>query len=126
MKTWRILTKRQAEEDTNEIYSYIAKDNPKAAEGFLDAIETASSILTFNPEIGSPRYFHHTELHGLRFYPLKGMKTTSCFTAAWNKTKYLKSCASSMAQGICPGSLVKNKTNSCRSPPLLSHIPPQA
>ncbi|MGH8651196.1 MAG: type II toxin-antitoxin system RelE/ParE family toxin [Burkholderiales bacterium] len=71
MKRWRVLTKRQAEEDTNEIYSYIARDSPQAAEGFLDAIEQASSILSTTPEIGSSRYFHHPELHGLRFYPLK-------------------------------------------------------
>ncbi|MGC1951101.1 MAG: type II toxin-antitoxin system RelE/ParE family toxin [Gammaproteobacteria bacterium] len=71
MKNWKVFTKRQAEEDTNEIWSYIAQDNPLAAEAFLDAIEEASSILSTTPAIGSLRYFHHPELQGLRFYPLK-------------------------------------------------------
>jgi toxin ParE1/3/4 len=71
MKRWRVFTKRQAEEDANEIWFYIAQDNPQVAEAFLSAIEEASSILSTTPEIGAPRYFYHHELHGLRFYPLK-------------------------------------------------------
>jgi hypothetical protein len=39
MKRWRVFTKRQAEEDANEICFYIAQDNPQAAEAFLSAIE---------------------------------------------------------------------------------------
>jgi len=71
MKRWRVFTKRQAEEDANEIWFYIAQDNPRAAEAFLSAIEESSSILSTVPEIGSLRYFYHPELQGLRFYPLK-------------------------------------------------------
>jgi toxin ParE1/3/4 len=71
MKKWRVLFRRQAEEDANEIWFYIAKDNPQAAEEFLAAFEEASSILSTTPEIGSLRYFYHPELQGLRFYRLK-------------------------------------------------------
>ena len=71
MKRWRVFTKRQAEEDANEIWRLIAEDNPQAAEAFLDAIEEVSSLLSATPEIGSPRYFSHPELHGLRFLPLR-------------------------------------------------------
>jgi toxin ParE1/3/4 len=71
MKRWRVFTKRQAEKDANEIWFYIAQDNPQAAEAFLSAIEEASYILSTTPSIGGMRYFHHPELHGLRFYPLK-------------------------------------------------------
>ena len=71
MKKWRVFTKRQAEEDANEIWFYIAQENPQAAEAFLDAVEQASIILSTTPEIGSLRYFYHPELQGLRFYPLK-------------------------------------------------------
>jgi hypothetical protein len=39
MKRWRVFIKRQAEEDANEIWFYIAQDNPQAAEAFLSAIE---------------------------------------------------------------------------------------
>ena len=64
MKRWRVFLKRQAEEDANEIWHIIAKDNPHAAEAFLNAIEEASSLLSATPEIGSPRYFSHPELQG--------------------------------------------------------------
>jgi toxin ParE1/3/4 len=70
MRRWRIFTARQAEEDAAEICSYIAKDNPQAANSFLDAIEAAANLLSATPEIGSPRYFEHPQLQGLRFHPL--------------------------------------------------------
>jgi len=56
MKRWRVFTKRQSEEDANEIWFYIAQDNPQAAEAFLSAIEEASSILSTTPAIGALRY----------------------------------------------------------------------
>ena len=71
MKRWRVFTRRQAEEDANEIWRLIAENNPHAAEAFLDAIEEASNLLSASPEIGSPRYFSHPELQGLRFLPLR-------------------------------------------------------
>lgn len=71
MKLWRIVTKRQAEEDAVEIWRVIAEDNHRAAEAFLDVIEEAASLLASTPEIGSPRYFSHPELQGLRFLPLR-------------------------------------------------------
>ena len=38
MKLWKIVTKRQAEEDAVAIWRLIAEDHPQAAEAFLDAI----------------------------------------------------------------------------------------
>ena len=71
MKRWRVFLKRQAEEDANDIWRLIAMDNPPAAEAFLNAMEEASHLLSATPELGSPRYFSHPELHGLRFLPLR-------------------------------------------------------
>jgi toxin ParE1/3/4 len=70
MKQCRIFTQRQAQEDTDEIWHYIAQDNPTAAEAFLDAIEEVSKHLSVFPATGGLRYFYHTELHGLRILPL--------------------------------------------------------
>jgi toxin ParE1/3/4 len=70
MKQWRIFTQQQAKEDTDEIWNYIAKDNSKAADGFLDAIEEISKHLSVFPATGGLRYFYHAELHGLRILPL--------------------------------------------------------
>ena len=82
MKLWKIVTKRQAEEDAVEIWRLIAEDNPQAAEAFLDAIEEVSSLLSATPEIGSPRYFSHPELQGLRFLPLRKFENYLLFYRA--------------------------------------------
>ena len=82
MKLWKIVTKRQAEEDVVEIWRIIAEDNPQAAEAFLDAIEEVSSLLSATPEIGSPRYFSHPELQGLRFLTLRKFENYLLFYRA--------------------------------------------
>src|SRR5437870_10979494 len=71
MKHWRVFTRQKALEDTQDIYFYIAHDNPTAAEAFLNALEEAATLLSQTPEIGSPRYFDHPELQGLRYCVLK-------------------------------------------------------
>ena len=79
MKLWKIVTKRQAEEDAVEIWRVIAEDNHRAAEAFLDVIEEAASLLSATPEIGSPRYFCHLDLQGLRFLPLRKFENYPLF-----------------------------------------------
>jgi plasmid stabilization system protein ParE len=61
------------------IYAYLSERNPTAAEGFLNALEQAAAVLSETPEIGSPRYFAHKELEGLRFYVLKGFENYLLF-----------------------------------------------
>lgn len=82
MKRWRVVVKRQAEEDITDIWSIISENNSKAADAFLDAIEEASALLSSTPEIGSPRYFSHPELQGLRFLPLRRFETYLLFYRA--------------------------------------------
>jgi plasmid stabilization system protein ParE len=71
MRQWRVFTQRRAKEDTNDIWCYIAQDNPKAGDAFLDALEEAPELLSTIPAIGGLRYFYHPELRGLRILPLQ-------------------------------------------------------
>jgi toxin ParE1/3/4 len=74
MKQWHIFTQRQAKQDTEDIWRYIARDNPTAADAFMDAVEEASKSLSVFPAIGGLRYFYHPELGGLRILPVQGFK----------------------------------------------------
>ena len=57
----------QARADLKEIWLSIAEDNHRAADGVLDRIDTAISMLTDQPEAGRSR----EELRvGLRYFPV--------------------------------------------------------
>ena len=58
----------RAELDLIEIWSYIAKDDPRAADSQLDRINSACQLLAENPE-GGPR--REDLARGLRFYPVQ-------------------------------------------------------
>ncbi|MBN9559537.1 MAG: type II toxin-antitoxin system RelE/ParE family toxin [Alphaproteobacteria bacterium] len=61
----RVLRSAQAEEDLLEIWRYIAKDNPAAADRMLDRIDGACALLAEHPLMGSAR----TDLRaGLRYF----------------------------------------------------------
>jgi toxin ParE1/3/4 len=47
--------KEQAEEDLIDIWSYIAQDNPQAADDLLDEIDTKASKLASSPYLGAAR-----------------------------------------------------------------------
>ena len=57
----------RAEIDLMEIWGYIAKDNPLAADGQLDRIDAACEMLAEDPH-GGPR--REDLARGLRFYPV--------------------------------------------------------
>ncbi len=46
---------RIAEQDIDEIITYIAQENPKAAMKFLDSLYESMSLLVMNPQIGHRR-----------------------------------------------------------------------
>ena len=48
----RILSRRQAVADLEDIWSHIAQDNPDAADHFIDLIEAGCRILAENPLMG--------------------------------------------------------------------------
>jgi toxin ParE1/3/4 len=67
-----IVVRPRADRDIDDIFAFLRRGSPDAAERFLDAIETVRRLLCENPGIGSAR---HAEICPelpcpLRFYPL--------------------------------------------------------
>jgi toxin ParE1/3/4 len=66
-----IVPRAQAERDIDgAIAYYLAEQAPKAALGFVDALEKAYARIARHPAAGSPRYAHELDLPGLRAWPL--------------------------------------------------------
>jgi toxin ParE1/3/4 len=51
----RLRRTAQAEEDLIDIWTYIARDNPAAADRLLELLDEKSRALARNPEMGSAR-----------------------------------------------------------------------
>jgi toxin ParE1/3/4 len=68
----RILRRKRAVEDAEEIADYIAQDNLEAAIRFLDNVESTLQQLFTAPGAGSPFESTHPELANLRFRRVKG------------------------------------------------------
>jgi toxin ParE1/3/4 len=75
----RVDRRPQAKLDLIELGSYIAEDNPDAAERFLQAAEASFRQLANMPEMGSPRQFKNPSLAGLRMWPVKGFRNHLIF-----------------------------------------------
>ncbi len=58
-----------AENDIDEIITYIAKENPAAAQSFLDSLFDAINLLADNPEAGHKRSDLTSE--NVKFWPFK-------------------------------------------------------
>lgn len=58
-----------AEQDVDEIISYIAQENPKAAFKFLDALYETMNLLAENPLMGHKR--EDLTYHPVRFWTFK-------------------------------------------------------
>lgn len=63
----RVIHTRQAREDLLSIWSYIAADNPTAADRVLDAIDRRCARLSENPKLGPARPDIAPEL---RYFPV--------------------------------------------------------
>ena len=68
----RILRRRKAAQDTEEIADHIAKDSLVAAARFLENVESTLKDLATFPDAGSPFESEHPELANLRFRRVKG------------------------------------------------------
>lgn len=68
----RILRRRKAARDAEDIADYIAKDSLDAGVRFLENTESTLKELAANPSIGSPFQSEHPELANLRFRRVKG------------------------------------------------------
>ena len=60
-----------AEDDLINIWIYIARDNPKAADRTFQAAEETFGLLTEMPSIGVSYWTTHPKLKGLKFFPVK-------------------------------------------------------
>ena len=63
----RLLRTAQAEEDLIDIWAYIARDNPAAADRVLDALDEKSHALARNPQMGMAR---EDIAAGVRHFPV--------------------------------------------------------
>lgn len=68
-----------AQRDIVECALFIAKDQPQAAERFLDAVEDTVRLLAKNPHAGRVRDFDNPRLEGLRCSSVKGFKNFLLF-----------------------------------------------
>ena len=82
----RVLRRPQAVRDIEECFVYIGSDNLNAAFAFLDAVETAFSLLSENPAIGVIREFPHSRLEGLRMWTIGGFDAYEIFYLAGKDT----------------------------------------
>jgi toxin ParE1/3/4 len=64
----------QAEADIAEIVSFIAEDNPNAAQRFLDAAEAAFAVLASMPLMGRVVSFQSRVAQGIRIWHIQGFE----------------------------------------------------
>jgi plasmid stabilization system protein ParE len=77
MKQPEILLRPKAREDIAEIGAYIGLDNPEASAAFRQTLQNFYKVLADLPEIGSAGHFDHSELKGLRMFPVPKFKNFS-------------------------------------------------
>ncbi len=109
------LTAR-AEEDLIDIWTYIAADNPAAADRVIDRIEDMFGRVATNPQLGQAR----TDLaEGLR-YSVSG--SYRCFIVRLEPM--LRSYASFMVRATFPVSFVRHPPKAAPPPPVARSAKP--
>jgi toxin ParE1/3/4 len=63
----RLRRTAQAEEDLIDIWNYVARDNPAAADRLLDVLDEKSQVHAHNPQIGRAR---DEVAAGVRHFPV--------------------------------------------------------
>ena len=67
-----VVLRASAERDVDEtVARYLEEAGAEVALAFIDALEGAFRHIAGNPESGSPRYGHESNLPGLRSWPLE-------------------------------------------------------
>jgi toxin ParE1/3/4 len=66
-----IFSKPAAENDLIELWAYIARDNPEAADRVYQAIQKTFKSLVTIPEMGTLYQSRRIKLSGIRFFPVK-------------------------------------------------------
>lgn len=67
----KILITPAAEEDLINLWVYIARDNPTAADRVYQAAQTTFETLITSPNIGTQYQPKRARLEGIRFFPIK-------------------------------------------------------
>ncbi|MEO6182875.1 MAG: type II toxin-antitoxin system RelE/ParE family toxin [Verrucomicrobiota bacterium] len=67
-----IIKRPAAKQDLIDCGSYIALDNPTAADNFLVAAEKAFEQLSKMPELGPALHHPNSRLQNMRFWPVTG------------------------------------------------------
>ena len=68
---WRLIRRAAADQDVEQALAHYLAESPRAAEGFVKALQRAYAHLGRAPESGSPRWAHDLNLPGLRAWPCK-------------------------------------------------------
>lgn len=69
-----ILITPAAENDLINIWLYIARDNPEAADRVYEAAENTFQTLAATPRMGTLYRSRRAQLEGLRFFPVSNFK----------------------------------------------------
>ena len=75
----KLIVRKQAEDDVDEIAANIAKDNLTAALRFYDRVQEAFDRIALWPMIGTARQVKHLDLKGTRSYPIRGFRNYLIF-----------------------------------------------
>jgi toxin ParE1/3/4 len=70
----QVLKKPAVWQDLLGQVDFISRDNPEAAERFIDAVEAAFELLADNPLLGTMCAFEHPSAQGLRHWSVTGFK----------------------------------------------------
>ena len=94
----KFVLSREALDDLDLIWRYIARDNPEAADRVLEAVHRVCEILADHPQLGRVRQFPKRSLPISAHSSLRIFRTTSFFTECFPTAS--RSCASCTGYGI--------------------------
>ncbi|WP_017747469.1 type II toxin-antitoxin system RelE/ParE family toxin [Scytonema hofmannii] len=77
--TLRIFITPKANLDIDDLFNYIAQNNPDAALRFFDATRNTIAKLAQTPGLGSIYYVNTPRLQGLRKWGVKGFEKSLIF-----------------------------------------------
>ncbi|HZQ45585.1 MAG TPA: type II toxin-antitoxin system RelE/ParE family toxin [Verrucomicrobiae bacterium] len=67
------------EDELWEIWQFVARDNPAAATGLVEAAFKTFEMLAANPALGRPRSFQNPRLRGIRSWRIVGYENYLIF-----------------------------------------------
>ena len=103
-----IIPRTRAEQDIDEaITHYLDEQAPRAASGFVDALEAAYRHIARHPASGSSRYAHELDLPDLRSWPLSRYPFLVFYVECHNTSTYGASSYPARSAGLVAGIRLK-------------------